>query len=53
MKMDKQTAKDVHRKCLAELTDINVRNLMEHAANTTPILPRDQIDFYYECGGAG
>ena len=51
--MNKQEAKETHRKCLAALTDTNVRNLMEHAANETPILGRDRIGEWYEREGAG
>ncbi len=51
--MNKTEARSVHRKCLAALTDINIRNLMEHAANETPILRRNLISFYFFRSGAG
>lgn len=51
--MNKQRAKTTHRKCLAALTDTNVRNLMEHAANKTPILDRNWIDLHFVLRGAG
>ncbi len=51
--MNKQEAKDTHRKCLAALTDINVRNLMEHAANRTPILDRERVNSKFHIDGMG
>lgn len=51
--MNKQKAKATHRKCLAALTDINVRNLMEHAANETPILDRERVSSSFHADGMG
>ena len=51
--MNKQQAKATHRKYIRALTDTNVRNLMEHAANKTPILDRKSIEVHYWWRGAG
>ncbi len=51
--MNKQEARNVHRKCLAALTDIDVRNLMEHAANETPILDREHVSGWFHADGMG
>lgn len=47
------TAKNIVRRCIAALPDFMVRNLMEHAANKTPILPRRIIESYFSYRGAG
>ncbi len=45
--MNRRQAIYAHRKRLARLTDIQARNLMEHAANKTPLLPADSFGDTY------
>ena len=51
--ISKQRARVLIRLSIAELPDIMVRNLMEHAANETPIIGPADIDSYYSLKGAG
>ena len=51
--MNKPEAKDVVRRCIRALPDHMARNLMEHAANRTPIIKRSLIDISYVHKDAG
>ena len=45
--MNRTEAKAAHAARLRRLTNTQVRNLMEHAANKTPLLPVDEMVLYY------
>lgn len=45
--MNKTKAIERHAKRLRRLTNTNIRNLMEHAANKTPLLPCDMFTSCY------
>jgi hypothetical protein len=50
--MNRDEAIAAHAARLRNLTDIQVRNLMEHAANKTPLMPTDEMhqDYINESG---
>ena len=41
--MNRRTAIAAHRRRLSRLTNIQARNLMEHAANKTPLFPINEM----------
>ncbi len=45
--MNLSEATTAHAKRLRNLTDTEVRNLMEHADAKTPLLPCSQMDCHY------
>lgn len=49
--MNRTEAIKRHNARLANLTDTQVKNLMTHAANETPLLPIDQFFSGYERSG--
>ena len=51
--MNNTEAKTIVRKCIRALSNTMARNLMEHAANKTPILERSVISHFFRHRGAG
>jgi hypothetical protein len=45
--MNRDEAIAAHKQRLRRLTDIQVRNLMEHAGNKTPLMPIDEMQMEY------
>lgn len=45
--MNRTEAAAAHAARLRRLTDVQVRNMMEHAANKTPLLPVEKMCLYF------
>lgn len=48
--MNAKEALTAHKRRLRNLTDTQVRNLMQHAANKTPLLPVEEFQHDYVDG---